>query len=116
VLAGRFDDVPPEHPFPGVTRRGFDTNEASVTRYDFDAGARFPLHRHPQEQITIVEEGDVELTAGDETRALRAGQWAVVPPDVPHGIRAGTGGARFLAIVVPRRASSGAYELAEPEG
>ena len=39
----------------------------------------------------------------DEVEVLAAGDWSVVGPDVPHGIRAGDTGARILAIIVPRR-------------
>jgi hypothetical protein len=36
----------------------------------------------------------------------------VVPPGIEHGMTAGRSGARFLAIVVPRRERRDAYELA----
>jgi quercetin dioxygenase-like cupin family protein len=109
---GRFDELPAEEPYDGVSRCSFDGDGATVTRYTFRPGGRFPVHRHPQEQITVIEEGEVELTVGDRTIRLEAGSWSVVAPDVEHGIRAGEGGAKLLAIVVPRRTSSTAYSVA----
>ena len=110
---GSFSDLPVEEPYPGLRRRTFDGEGATVNEYVFEPGARFPIHRHSQEQITLIEEGEVELTVGGETALLRAGDWSVVGPDVEHGIRAGDGGARILAIVVPRRESSAAYTVVE---
>ena len=43
------------------------------------------LHEHSEEQIGFVLEGSCELTLGDETRTLRAGDVYVAPPFVPHG-------------------------------
>jgi quercetin dioxygenase-like cupin family protein len=108
---GSFDDLPAEEPYDGVTRCSFDGDGATVTRYTFAPGGRFPVHRHAQEQITVIEEGEVELTVGERTVRLEAGGWSVVGPGVEHGIRAGEGGARLLAIVVPRRESSTDYAV-----
>jgi quercetin dioxygenase-like cupin family protein len=99
---GSFDLLPVEEPYAGLKRRAFDAAGASVYEYAFEPGAEFPLHLHPEEQITIVQEGEIELTAAGETARLRAGDWSVLAPDVPHRIRAPRG-ARILAVVVPRR-------------
>lgn len=109
---GRFDELPLDEPWPGVHRRVLDSARATVTGYEFEAGAQFPLHSHPQEQITLVEEGEVEFTIGGEVKRLSPGDWSVIPPNVEHGLRAGPDGARFLAIIVPRRESPNAYTLA----
>jgi quercetin dioxygenase-like cupin family protein len=110
---GRFADLAADEPYPGLERRAFDAVGATVNEYRFQPGARFPVHAHPQEQITLVEEGEVEMTIGDEVEVLAAGDWSVVGPDVPHGIRARDGGARIVAIVVPRRAAADAYTVLE---
>jgi quercetin dioxygenase-like cupin family protein len=102
-----------DEPWPGVLRRSFDGQRATVTLYDFEAGAEFPLHSHPQEQITLVEEGDLQLTVGGSVVRLRPGDWSVIPPDVPHGISAGSAGARVFAMVVPRRQSPNAYTMVD---
>jgi quercetin dioxygenase-like cupin family protein len=102
-----------DRPYPGVERQSFDTDRATVVCYRFEAGASFPLHYHPEEQITIVEEGEVEFLLGAETRRLSAGDWVVTPPDTPHGIAAAEG-ARFLAIIIPRRRSGDGYVVVKP--
>jgi quercetin dioxygenase-like cupin family protein len=113
--SGSFHDLPMDEPWPGVRRRAFDSQQATFTEYDFDAGAEFPLHSHPQEQITLVQEGALELTVAGAVKRLGPGDWSVVPPDVPHGIAAGSEGARFLAIVVPKRHSPHAYSVVDTD-
>jgi quercetin dioxygenase-like cupin family protein len=103
--------MPAEEVYKGVRRRSFSSGKATVTSYSFAPGATFPLHRHPQEQITLIEAGEVEMTVGDRVESLAAGEWSVVEGDVEHGIRAGADGAQLVAIVVPRRGSDDAYTV-----
>jgi len=110
-MRGNFDQLPADRPYQGVIRRSFSTERATVTRYMFEPGASFPRHRHAQEQVTLIQEGQVEMTLGDGVERLVAGDWSVVAPDVEHGITAGPGGATVVAIVVPRRDSADGYEV-----
>jgi quercetin dioxygenase-like cupin family protein len=112
-VVGRFDDLSEDEPYPGVHRRAFDSERATVTAYHFEPGAEFPLHRHPQEQVTLVEQGVIVFTVGGEPNELHPGSWSVVGPNVEHGLRAGADGARILAVLVPRRESADGYEVLE---
>lgn len=100
---GSFAEIAGETPYPGIDRRVLTTSKATVQEYRFEPGASFPLHHHPQEQITLVIDGDLSFSAEGATRTLSAGMWSVVPGDATHGITAGASGARFLAILVPPR-------------
>ncbi|HEY7536640.1 MAG TPA: cupin domain-containing protein [Gaiellaceae bacterium] len=110
---GSFDALDADEPFPGVERRVVEADGATVARYVFAPGGAFPRHVHPQEQVTIVEAGEVELDVEGERTTLGAGDWSVVPGGIAHGITAGAAGAAILAIVVPRRASADEYTLVE---
>ena len=112
---GTFDDLEVDEPFPGVVRRTLDSDRATVTSYSFAPAARFPLHRHLQEQITLVQSGSVEMTAGDQVHPMSTGDWLVIPPDVDHGVTAGSEGAALLAVIVPRREHADAFTLADGE-
>jgi quercetin dioxygenase-like cupin family protein len=109
--AGSFEALPVQTPFPGVRRRTFSSKQATVAEYSFDAGARFPLHRHTPEQTTLVLEGDVELVADGQAQMLAAGAWSVLPGGIEHGITAGPHGARVLVVLVPRRSPDDAVTL-----
>ncbi len=108
---GRFDGLPVEEVYPGIQRRSFTSAQATVASYRFAPGAAFPLHRHPQEQITLVEAGEVEMTIGNQVEPLCAGDWSVIEPDLEHGLRAGPEGAGIVAIVTPRRESADDYTV-----
>lgn len=110
---GRFESIEAEEVYPGVRRRAFSSEQATVTRYDFGARARFPIHRHPSEQVTLVEQGAVEFTVDGRTTPLTEGDWSVVAADVEHGLVAGPDGARIVAIVVPRRDGPNDYEVVQ---
>lgn len=103
---GNFEELEAAEPYPGIERRVVDADGATVSRYAFQPGARFPQHVHVQEQITIVQSGEVELNVDGTKTILQAGDWSVMPGGVPHGITAGPEGASILATVVPRRSSA----------
>jgi quercetin dioxygenase-like cupin family protein len=107
---GRIEELEADAPYPGVVRRAFDGQGATVTTYEFQPGASFPVHRHEQEQITLIDEGAVRMTIGERELELAGGAWSVVPPGIAHGITAGDAGARITAIIVPRRQAPGDYQ------
>lgn len=115
-LSGSFETLDADEPYPGVTRRSFSSERATVTAYRFEPGATFPRHRHPQEQITIVERGEIRFTVGDSVQELQAGGWSVVPADVEHRLEATAGGAEILAVIVPRRQHADAYSVIAGSG
>jgi quercetin dioxygenase-like cupin family protein len=111
TVRGNLDALPADLVYEGVTRRSFSSDQATVTSYTFAPGATFPRHRHAQEQITLIQAGQVEMTIGDRVERLSSGDWQVVAPDAEHGITAGPDGASVLAIVIPRRDSADAYTV-----
>ena len=98
----RLDTVPVREIFPGFRARVVHTARTSQSFVDIDAGASFPLHQHPHEQIVNVLEGELEIVAGDETHRLTPGQVLVIAPDVPHHGRAITK-CRVLDVFAPTR-------------
>jgi mannose-6-phosphate isomerase-like protein (cupin superfamily) len=57
------------------------------------------LHRHPYEEMFIVEDGNVRFTVGDETIDATAGDIVVVPAETPHKfVNAGTEPLRQINI------------------
>jgi quercetin dioxygenase-like cupin family protein len=62
-----------------------------------------PPHVHEREdELTYVIEGALEVTIGDETRTVRAGESIFKPRGVPHAFAiAGERPARFLETITP---------------
>ncbi|HYW26020.1 MAG TPA: cupin domain-containing protein [Terriglobales bacterium] len=49
------------------------------------------LHRHPYDEVWVLDEGEASFTAGDRTLAAGPGSVVVVPAGTPHSFR-NTGG------------------------
>jgi mannose-6-phosphate isomerase-like protein (cupin superfamily) len=59
---------------------------------DAPPGSGLKLHRHPYEEVFVVQEGSATFTAGDEVIEAGGGQVVVVPAGVPHKfVNSGTG-------------------------
>ena len=54
----------------------------------FQKGGVGAIHHHYHSQITHIESGIFEVTIGDETKTLKAGDSYYIPPNVPHGATA----------------------------
>jgi mannose-6-phosphate isomerase-like protein (cupin superfamily) len=51
---------------------------------DMPPGGAIRLHKHPYEEIFIIQEGISTFTVGSVTLEARAGQIILVPAEVPH--------------------------------
>ena len=60
-----------------------DTN-VSFIWVDMPPGGAIRLHKHPYEEIFIIQEGISTFTVGSVTLEARAGQILIVPAEVPH--------------------------------
>ena len=88
--------------------RGDDPSEFQGYQYDasisfivVDAspGSGPKLHRHPYEEVFVVQEGTATFTAGDEVIEVRGGHVVVVPAGVPHKfVNSGAGRLRQVDI------------------
>jgi mannose-6-phosphate isomerase-like protein (cupin superfamily) len=78
------DDLPFDgntYEFEGIQLQ--DTN-VSFIRVDMPPGGAIRLHKHPYEEIFIIQEGISTFTVGSGTLEARAGQIIIVPAEVPH--------------------------------
>jgi quercetin dioxygenase-like cupin family protein len=73
--------------FDGYHVKFIHSERMTLAFLDIEAGKPFPEHSHPHEQITNILEGEFEMTIGGETRILRAGESAIIPPSVVHSGR-----------------------------
>ena len=87
----------------GIETRIFvgDNVMLSVVRLAPNAVGR--VHSHPNEQWGVLLEGSATRIQGDEEVAVGTGEFWHTPGGVPHGIRAGAGGAVVLDIFSPPR-------------
>jgi quercetin dioxygenase-like cupin family protein len=77
-------DLPSTEMLPGISRRAAWLSGVMLTFFTFEPRSVVPEHRHPNEQITLVTRGAMRFTLGGESRVLKAGDGACIPPDAPH--------------------------------
>lgn len=82
-----WDETEATEVYPGITRQSITTTESTIVRYTYHPGCVFPVHHHPEEQITVVHSGQIAFEVGGQHIDLREGQVAVIPGGVPHGAR-----------------------------
>lgn len=100
-------DAPTEEVLPGITRQVVHGERQTLVRYVYQPGAVFPVHAHPEEQVTVVVSGRIEFVVDGEKVTLGAGQVAVIPSSVPHGaVVIGDHVVETFNSMSPRRAAS----------
>jgi quercetin dioxygenase-like cupin family protein len=94
--------LPARERLPGWRGRHFDSASMTFGLWEFDAGSSIHEHAHPEEEVWLVLEGELEVTIDGGTEAARPGSVAIVPPSTPHSLRA-LGSGRALAVDHPVR-------------
>ena len=89
------------------------TEELMMVEFAFDEGGIGALHSHPHVQASFVAEGRFEVTVGDRTRILSAGDSFIVPSNVVHGVKALDAG-RLIDSFTPFRADFLTYTNGPP--
>lgn len=79
-------DIPWEEVAPGMQRQimGYD-DKIMLVKVKFETGAIGALHEHHHSQVTYVENGEFEMTIGEEKKILKGGDAFYIPPHVLHG-------------------------------
>ncbi|HEV3045653.1 MAG TPA: cupin domain-containing protein [Roseiarcus sp.] len=95
-------DIEPTTVLPGLHARFLHSGAMSFVHWTMEAGAPFPRHAHPHEQVVHLFEGELEVTVEGVTTVLKPGMVAVIPPDAIHHGRALTE-CRLLDVFHPRR-------------
>jgi quercetin dioxygenase-like cupin family protein len=97
------DDYPRYEIAEGVVFCPVFGKNLSLNFVVFPPHSGFPTHAHPEEQISIVREGEMEITVGDITRRVVHGDVIVFPSDVPHSGRTDELACRLIDTFSPPR-------------
>jgi quercetin dioxygenase-like cupin family protein len=96
--------VAPTPIWDGVVVRAIHGERLTLGVVELVPDAVVPEHRHDNEQLGLVIQGNVTFTVGDETRELGPGGTWRIPSNVPHSCIAGPDGAVVLDLFAPGRA------------
>ena len=69
---------------PGISGQLIHTETMSIGYFDISKGAVLPEHSHVHEQVTNLLEGELEMTVNGETKIMKAGHVATIPPNTAH--------------------------------
>lgn len=77
-------DIPAKEFVPGLFGKMIHGEMSTLGVWEIRKGAIIPEHQHENEQITMILEGDLQMTIGGVTSIFTAGCVQVIPPQVPH--------------------------------
>ncbi len=82
--------IPDKEIFPGFIAKIIHTPGQNLTLVyvRVQAGTLLPEHAHPQEQVTNMLSGKLEITVAGEMQILEPGMVAAIPPDAVHSAKA----------------------------
>ena len=87
----------------GVVRQMIYGDRLMVCRLTIAAGTALAAHRHPHEQITIVESGRVRYVLGTDEREFGPGDVILLPGEFWHGATVLDEPAVLIDIFTPLR-------------
>jgi quercetin dioxygenase-like cupin family protein len=73
-----------------LSRTLYDDADVKVVIFGFSSGHELSAHTAPMPAALYFLEGEADLTLGAETRAVKAGAFAHMPPHLNHAIVAKT--------------------------
>jgi quercetin dioxygenase-like cupin family protein len=113
---GTFDQLNATVDRPGVERRVFSGDGATLAFTTLAPGHTPRPHSHPHEQIVYMLSGRARFVVGEEETILAAGDMLVVPPGVEHFAETlGAEPAVDLSVFSPRRDEYAAEEAGSPQ-
>lgn len=109
-----WSQIPVEHPLEGIARQTVHGQNQTLVRYIYQPGSVFPIHQHPEEQITIVLSGSIDFTVDGRPLTLSAGESALIPANIPHGASVtGSEVVVTLNTMSPRRSAAPSVDSTE---
>src|SRR5688572_15191779 len=99
----RRSEVPPFSPAPGIQVQPVIGESLMTCWIAMEPGAIVAEHSHVNEQLGVVVEGSVSITAAGETREMVVGDAYVVPSNLTHSGVAGADGVLLVETFVPIR-------------
>ena len=88
------------------TFEGYQYGDVDVSFFlsDTAPGKGPDLHKHPYDEVFVVQEGELTFTVGDDTSKATGSQIVIAPAGAPHKfINSGTIRAKHIDIHTSRR-------------
>jgi quercetin dioxygenase-like cupin family protein len=97
------DSIPRAVLRPGADTAIMPAGNMTLSFLRLSPGLDARLHSHPEEQVVVVLEGEMDVALDGKLYRVRAGDIAVIPGGVPHSGVTLSEGCRVLDIFSPAR-------------
>ncbi|HYL38349.1 MAG TPA: cupin domain-containing protein [Bryobacteraceae bacterium] len=84
----QWDQIEKEQLSPLFSRQVIHGETMTVARVYLKKGGRVPEHSHPNEQISMLEQGSLKFVLAGVEKILKPGQVLRIPPHLPHSAEA----------------------------
>ncbi len=71
-----------------VSKQIIKKPNGNITLFAFDKGESLTEHTSPYEAVVCMVDGEMEIKIGGNPYDVEAGEIIVMPPNVPHGLKA----------------------------
>ena len=71
-----------------VSKQLLKKTNGNITLFAFDKNETLTEHTSPFEALIYLVEGSMEISIGGKPFVVTAGQFIILPPDVPHSVKA----------------------------
>jgi len=83
-----WSSIQPEAMSPLISRQYISGEHLTMARFELKKGSAVPEHKHANEQICSVVSGSLVFRMDSREITVRAGEFLVIPPNVPHAAEA----------------------------
>jgi quercetin dioxygenase-like cupin family protein len=76
--------IPLREVLPGFNARFIHSAQTTTVFWEVKKGAELPTHSHIHEQISMVTEGEFQMTINNVTKIYKSGMLVIIPSNVTH--------------------------------
>jgi quercetin dioxygenase-like cupin family protein len=82
-----------------VSKQIIKKPNGNITLFAFDKDESLSEHSSPFEAVVYIVDGEMEIKIGGNPYQLKAGEIIIMPPDVPHGLKATVKSKMLLTMI-----------------
>ena len=82
-----------------VSRQIIKKPNGNITLFAFDKDESLTEHTSPFEAVVYIVDGEMEIRIGGKPFQVKSGEILVLPPDVPHGLKATVKSKMLLTMI-----------------
>ncbi|MDP2301018.1 MAG: cupin domain-containing protein [Ignavibacteria bacterium] len=82
-----------------VSRQIVKKPNGNITLFAFSKGESLTEHTSPYEAVVYMVDGEMEITIGGNPFNVKGGEMIVMPPGIPHGLKATVNSKMLLTMI-----------------